>query len=573
MSAAVRGRLVAGDPGEVGGYRVVGRLGEGGMGIVYRGEDAEGRPVAIKVIRRELAVDAAFRARFETEVANAGRVDASFTALVLDHGVADGLPYMVTEFVEGPSLAAWVRGHGPLPGERSRALATGTAAALAAIHGARLVHRDLKPGNVLLSERGPRVIDFGIARALDSNERHTATGVVVGSPGWMAPEAIFDGESGPPADVFAWGLLVGYAASGVHPHGTGTMMQLAARAQGGSYELTGLPDDLDGLVRRALDPDPARRPSAEELLVALVGPDDPQLAATRMVTRKWPVQVAAAGKSRRRLMVGAGMVGAGAAVAIVVLLAGGLAGGVLDGGPFSGERGGTSGASGKGTSGKAAAGAGAGVLATGKGGAAAQSQPFRKLPGATCDLIDASKQKDMGLAGPGAESTATGLFSPKEKVPYCEFGPDITAKASDDQHRTASVRITTAPDVATATTRLNEARGRLPATATSKTRIVASGPSQSAGDAAYYSSVFYGGRELRTETTLLIRRDNVLVEIKVGAESVDEPPAVGPEFTGGIRVDRLRYLTFRDAARAWADAIGYDVVAKMDACAECKTSP
>ncbi|MBO2453415.1 serine/threonine protein kinase [Actinomadura barringtoniae] len=564
-----RSRLAPDDPASIGGYRVLDRLGEGGMGIVYRGADAAGRPVAIKVIRRELAVDAAFLARFAAEVANAQRVAAFCTASVLDHGTADGLPYMITEFVEGPSLAAWVREHGPLPAERLSALAAGTAAALAAIHGARLVHRDLKPANVLLSARGPRVIDFGIARALDSTERHTATGVVVGSPGWMAPEAIFDGTSGPPADVFAWGLLVAFAASGSHPHGTGTMMQLAARAHEGSYTLTGLPDHLQGLVRQALDPDPARRPSADELLVALVGPDDPQLAATRMVTRQWPAGPVAttAAKPRRR---GRILAVAGAAAGLVALLAGVLASEALndggDGRGASGRPSATATSTGKGST------DGPDKTVTAQGGTVT-GNPFTKLPSGPCGMVGAPFPKEMGVMAKGAESEGTSLFSPKEKVPLCEFGTDITAKASDHQHQTASVRIMTVADTTTAEQRLSEARSRLPATKTSGSRIATSGPSDSMGDGAYYSSVFYGGRELRTEAQLLVRRGNVLIQVNVGAESVNEPPSVGPEFSGGVHLDRLRYQTFRDAARSWADAIATRAVVRLDACSACQTAP
>ncbi|MFC6933836.1 serine/threonine-protein kinase [Actinomadura yumaensis] len=276
------------DPDAIGAHRVLGRLGVGGMGKVYLGEDPEGRPVAIKVVRRELAIDGSFRARFAGEVANARRVASFCTAKVLDHGETDGLPYMVTEYIEGPSLGSLVDRDGALAPGRLRGLAIGIATALTAIHAVRLVHRDLKPGNVLLSDTGPRVIDFGIARALDSTDQHTQTGFIVGSPGWIAPEQVFDGTVDTAADVFAWGTLVAYAASGSHPYGKGNLMVLASRAQRRKHALDAVPDDLRPLVHAALTPDPSERPAAEDLLVALVGEaHDPEHAATRIITREW----------------------------------------------------------------------------------------------------------------------------------------------------------------------------------------------------------------------------------------------------------------------------------------------
>lgn len=280
--------LAPGDPTVVGHYRLLGRLGQGGMGAVYYGAGPDGRPVAVKVIRKELAADPGFRARFADEVSNARKVASFCTAQVLDHGEADGSPYLVTEYIEGPSLSEYVQEHGPMPLEPLRALAVGIATALVAIHGVRLVHRDLKPSNVLLSATGPRVIDFGVARAVDSSSHHTQTGFIVGSPGWIAPEQVFEGKVGTAADIFTWGSLIAFAATGRHPYGTGNLMVLATKAHQGAHDLTGVPEELRPLITAALDPDPSRRPTAEELVVALVGDEtDPQTGAQRLVTSAW----------------------------------------------------------------------------------------------------------------------------------------------------------------------------------------------------------------------------------------------------------------------------------------------
>ncbi len=205
--------LQADDPEQVGRYRLVGRLGIGGMGRVYAATSPDGRRAAIKVIRDDLAEDTAFRHRFRREVAAASAVAGMFTARVLDADPDDVPPWLATEFVEGPSLRDAVLAKGPMPEHALLELARGLAEALAAIHAAGLVHRDLKPANVLLSPAGPRVIDFGIARAVDSS-RLTATGQVIGTPDFMAPEQIEGtGESGPEGDVFALGSTLAWAAT------------------------------------------------------------------------------------------------------------------------------------------------------------------------------------------------------------------------------------------------------------------------------------------------------------------------------------------------------------------------
>jgi predicted Ser/Thr protein kinase len=294
--------LGPGDPATIGSYGLIGKLGEGGMGAVYLGRDAQNRPVAIKVIRPELAASPAFRARFRDEVSNAQRVASFCTAQVLEHGEEDGRPYLVTEYVDGRPLDEYIDTQGALPAGTLHGVAVGVAAALTAIHAAGLVHRDLKPANVLLSVSGPRVIDFGIARAADATAQHTKAGFVVGSPGWMAPEQVLRGEVSTAVDIFAWGTLVAYAGTGRRPYGTGPVMAMAARAEQGDPDLAGLPEPLRAVVARALHPDPGRRPTAQQLLLSLVGgtesmstnPDvrvsDAQAAADEELSRAWRAQ-------------------------------------------------------------------------------------------------------------------------------------------------------------------------------------------------------------------------------------------------------------------------------------------
>lgn len=269
MPSSVR-PLLPRDPRTVARYELLGRIGEGGMGTVYLGRALGGGAVAVKVVRRELADDAAFVARFHSEVANAERVASFSTAQVLDHGRFEGGAFLVTEYIDGPSLGRYIAEHGALSPGLVQGVAVGVAAALVAIHGAGLIHRDLKPANVLLSLSGPRVIDFGIARALDEATRHTMTGQLVGSPGWIAPEQIHGQEVTTAVDIFTWGCLVAYAGTAEHPFGVGDFVTMAARIAQGEPDPGPLPAPLDRLVRAALVKDPRDRPSAQELLLTLV---------------------------------------------------------------------------------------------------------------------------------------------------------------------------------------------------------------------------------------------------------------------------------------------------------------
>jgi hypothetical protein len=265
--------LLPGDPAELGGYRLLGRLGQGGMGAVYLGQDAGGRLVAVKMIRPEYANDTEFRARFRSEVNRARQVPPFCTAEVLDADPDHPTPYLVVEYVDGPSLAEVIGRQGPLGGGNLHSVAVGVATALAAIHGAGVIHRDLKPANVLFALGTPKVIDFGIARAFEVTSQHTRTDQMVGTVAYMAPER-FDtdhrGAVGPAADVFAWGAVVAYAGTGHTPFRADSPAATAARILTQPPELSGLPEPLRGLVDRTLAKDPAERPTAHELLELLL---------------------------------------------------------------------------------------------------------------------------------------------------------------------------------------------------------------------------------------------------------------------------------------------------------------
>lgn len=266
--------LTADDPRRLGDYELTGRLGEGGMGTVYLGSTPQGREVAVKVIRTELATDDDFLARFRDEALLARRVSPFCTAQVVDYGMQGTTPYLVTEFVDGASLEEVVHRQGGLPPSTVHGIAVGVAAALTAIHAAGLMHRDLKPTNVLLSQSGPRVIDFGIAKPTeDTTGRRSTVGVLVGTPGWIAPEQLTGGEVTTSVDVWTWGCLVAYAANGRHPFGKGNAAAVAFRALHERPDLGELVAPLDRLVSSALAPDPADRPKAQALLLSLVGGD------------------------------------------------------------------------------------------------------------------------------------------------------------------------------------------------------------------------------------------------------------------------------------------------------------
>jgi serine/threonine protein kinase len=265
-------RLMPQDPHRIGQYRLLGRLGEGGMGQVFLARSGRGRTVAVKTIRSALAQEPDFRRRFALEITAARRVGGRWTAPVLDADTDGPTPWVATGYIAGPSLHEVVgRDFGPLPERSVLLLANGLSHALRDIHAANLVHRDLKPSNVLLTIDGPRVIDFGIARALEAGgEGVTRTGATVGSPGFMSPEQVRGQRISPASDIFCLGSLLAYAITGRTPFGAldSGVHILMFRIAEELPDLTGIPESLHRLISGCLDKDPGRRPTVDDLLNA-----------------------------------------------------------------------------------------------------------------------------------------------------------------------------------------------------------------------------------------------------------------------------------------------------------------
>jgi serine/threonine protein kinase len=253
------------DPQLIGPYQLVGRLGSGGMGRVFLGMSAVGRPVAVKIIHAALAADPEFRTRFSVEVAAARKVSGLFTALVVDADVDAPVPWLATAYVAGPSLAEAVKDRGPLSATSLLSLAAGLAKGLSAIHATGVVHGDLKPSNVLLALDGPRVIDFGISQAAEMTQPARG-GLVVGTPSFMSPEQAAGRDVGPLSDVFSLGAVLAFAATGRKPFGAGSPAAVLERVVRGSPNLDGAPPEVRPLIEWCLAKDPAHRPIATELL-------------------------------------------------------------------------------------------------------------------------------------------------------------------------------------------------------------------------------------------------------------------------------------------------------------------
>ncbi|MBE2999281.1 serine/threonine protein kinase [Nocardiopsis sp. HNM0947] len=312
------------DPSRLGPYEVVARIGAGGMGSVYAGIDGSGGCAAVKVVHEHFAADTEFRARFAREAGLVARVRATCTPAFLGSDVEAEAPWLATEYVPGLTLRQYVRAHGPLSGGTLTAFAAGLAEALVAIHAAGVVHRDLKPGNVILAPDGPKVLDFGIARAADGTAL-TATGGLLGTPGWVPPER-YEGEDATAAtDMFAWGGLVLQAATGRDPFGGDGAEAVTHRVRTQEADLTGLPSYLVPLVRAALGPDPRQRPTACQALAELTGgwqatqvgraaADDPTEVVPELLATEWrgvggaPPEPGRSGRRGRALLMGGGAV-------------------------------------------------------------------------------------------------------------------------------------------------------------------------------------------------------------------------------------------------------------------------
>ena len=302
--------LTAEDPVRVGGYRLEARLGSGGMGQVFLGSSLEGRAVAVKVVHGSLAADHAFRVRFRREVAAAQAVSGAYTASVVAAGPDDDPPWMATEFVPGPSLWEAVTTTGPLPAASVWRLAAGLVEALQAVHSCGLVHRDLKPQNVLLAEDGPRLIDFGVCQAL-GDSAVTATGLIVGTPPYMSPEQAKGKRAGAASDVFSLGCVLAFAATGMPPYGSGQPAAVLYRIVHAAPALGGLDGELRDMIEPCLAKPPAERPSLSALArditvgTADAGQDAAEPAAASVAVAglpepSWPAEVASLIRDRQR---------------------------------------------------------------------------------------------------------------------------------------------------------------------------------------------------------------------------------------------------------------------------------
>ncbi|MFI0986412.1 serine/threonine-protein kinase [Streptomyces exfoliatus] len=301
----------------IGPYRIIRELGAGGMGRVHLAASRSGRAVAVKVVRPELAADPDFRRRFRAEVDAARAVSGAFTAPVVDADPEGAQPWLATAYIPGPSLSDALAAHGPMPEATLRVLGGGLAEALAAIHRAGLVHRDLKPSNILLTPDGPRVIDFGISRAVDGTVL-TAEGQVAGSPGFMSPEQSQGTPLTGASDVFAFGAVLAFAATGTPPFGTGAAHALLYRVAYEEPQLHGVPQGLLGIVTACLDKDPARRPTVghlqswlrPEATAGWLGAVELQVTEDERTLRD---AIRPTLLSRRRLLIGGGVLAVAAA--------------------------------------------------------------------------------------------------------------------------------------------------------------------------------------------------------------------------------------------------------------------
>ncbi|KAA9379265.1 protein kinase [Microbispora cellulosiformans] len=312
-----------GEPRRIGPFHILGRLGQGGMGTVYLGRDDDGREAAVKVIHPQWAADPAFRRRFQREVAAAQRVARFCTAAVLGAGLDGEVAYLATEYVPGPTLQEVVRDRGPLSGSSLEAVAVNVAVALQAIHSAGVIHRDLKPSNVLLSPVGPKVIDFGIAQVTDNTA--DMSGIVAGTPSFMSPEQAKGDRLTPASDIFGWGALVAYTASGHAPFSGGSIPSILYRVLHEPPQISGLDPRLRSIVDLALAKEPAQRPTAQRLVEMLTGHEPVEsvapVATVAPAATVTGLPTVAGGAASRRSRPGL-LLGVGGVVAALLVTAG-----------------------------------------------------------------------------------------------------------------------------------------------------------------------------------------------------------------------------------------------------------
>ncbi|TDD12580.1 transporter substrate-binding domain-containing protein [Nonomuraea deserti] len=275
--------LVAGDPDHLGSFRLSGRIGEGGQGIVYLGVNDEGERAAIKLLHVKFSGDTIARSRFARELKAAQRVASFCTARVIEADLDGDTPYIASEYIDGRALRDLVDADGPLTGTALDRLAIGTATALTAIHHASIIHRDFKPDNVLIAADGPRVVDFGIARIIDSTG--TITSRAIGTPAYMAPEQIAGDDIGPYTDVFSWGATIAFAATGETVFEGKSIAVVLNRILNHEVDVDMMPEPLRSVVSSALAKSPAERPSADQILLRLLGQSSTAGASTAVLTK------------------------------------------------------------------------------------------------------------------------------------------------------------------------------------------------------------------------------------------------------------------------------------------------
>lgn len=288
------------EPGgaRVGEYRLIARIGEGGMGVVHLAQAPDGRRIALKVLRQHIIGDEEARERLAREVNSLRRITSPRIAEVLDADPYGPTPFVATRYVPGLSLHEHVRQEGTIQGADLLHFATGLAEALVAVHSVGVLHRDIKPSNVLMEGRSPVLIDFGLAR-LAEDPRLTHTGWLLGTPGYLAPEILYGDDATPASDVHAWAATVVYAATGRPPYGKGPAMAIMDRVRRGDHDLSAVPEPVLGLLRAALAPEPLDRPGLHEILTWLRSRQGGQVAVSRPVAptpEQWTMPVAALGR-------------------------------------------------------------------------------------------------------------------------------------------------------------------------------------------------------------------------------------------------------------------------------------